>query len=199
MAQKLAVEPLRCLGQIQLDHLARAGTHQKEGADFRTAGQQLLHEPIELLIGIGQTRQIPLAQDRCPEAGFRKDHDARRALHQVGTGAGSHHQEEGVGHAPMQPNNRGEAAEHLPLATFLQDLQRGGNLWPSVEHPIKHWISHGFSQRRCAHRVEATHVPTTVTGKETQKGQIAYKCSGLGSRRVCISSPTAGNCAALFD
>ena len=164
LAQKLAVEPLRCLGQIQLDHLTRAGTHQKEGADFRPAGEQLLHEPIELLIGIGQTRQIPLAQDRCTEAGFRKDHHARSALHQVGAGAGSHHQKERIGHAPMQPNNRGEAAEHLPLTTFLQNLQRRGHLRPSVDHPIKHWISHGFSQRRCAHRVELTQVPTTVTG-----------------------------------
>ena len=163
MAQKLAAEPLRCLGQIQLDHLTGAGTHQKQGTDFRPAGEQLGHKAIELLIGIGQTRQIPLTQDRGAKAGFRKDHHARSALHQVGTGAGSHHQKECIGHTPMQPNNRGEAAKHLPLAAFLQNLQRLNHLRPSVDHPIKHWISHGFSQRRCAHRVESTQVPTTLT------------------------------------
>ena len=116
-------EPLGRLGQIELDHLAGAGTHQKQSADLGAPLQQIGHQAIEFLIGISQTGQVPLPQDRRAEAGFGKDHHAGGALDQVGAGAGAHHQEEGIRHAAMQPHDRGEAAEHLSLAVFSPDLR----------------------------------------------------------------------------
>ena len=115
----LAVEPFRRLGQIELDHLTGAGAHQKQGANFRAPLEQIAYQTIQFFVGIGQAGQVPFPQDRCAEAGFGENHHSRGRLHQVGTGAGSHHQEEGIGHAPMQPNDRGETAEHLPLAVLL--------------------------------------------------------------------------------
>jgi hypothetical protein len=82
--------------------------------------QKLGHQAIELLVGIGQARQIALAEDRSAEARLGEDHHPGGALDQVGAGARAHHQEEGIRHAPVQPHDRGEAAEHLPLAVFTQ-------------------------------------------------------------------------------
>jgi len=108
------------LGQIELDHFTRAAAHQKQGADLGTPLQQLGHQPVELLIGIGQAGQIALPQDRRAESGFSEDHHPGSALDQVGAGARSHHQEEGIRHAPVQPHDRGQTAEHFALAAFAQ-------------------------------------------------------------------------------
>ena len=121
-AGQLGVEPLGGLGQIQLDHLAGATTHQEQGADLGAPLQQILHQPVELIIGIGQAGQIPLPQNRSTETGFGKDHHAGGALNQVGASAGAHHQEKGIRHAPVQPHNRGEPAEHLPLTALLEQF-----------------------------------------------------------------------------
>ena len=121
-AGQLGVEALGGLGQIELDHLAGATAHQKQGADLRAPHQQIAHQPVELLIGISQAGQVALPEDRGAEAGLGKDHHAGGALDQVGTGAGAHHQEKGIGHAPVQPHDGGEAAEHLPLAALPQQL-----------------------------------------------------------------------------
>ena len=83
----LAVEPFSRLGQIELDHLTRATAHQEQGADLRAPLQQLRHQAIELLVGIGKARQIALAEDRGAEARLREDHHAGGALDQVGAGA----------------------------------------------------------------------------------------------------------------
>jgi hypothetical protein len=102
---KVVSMPLGRLGQIQLDHLAGAAAYQKQGADLGAALQQLGHQPVELLVGIGQAGQIPLPQDRGAEAGLGEDHHAGGALDQVGAGARAHHQEEGIRHAPVQPHD----------------------------------------------------------------------------------------------
>ena len=65
-------------------------------------------------MGIGEPRQIPLAQNRCAEARFGENHHASRALDQVRTRARAHHQKERIGHAAVQPHDGGETAEHLP-------------------------------------------------------------------------------------
>ena len=118
----LVIEPFRRLGQVELDHLTGAGADQKQGANFRASLEQIPHQAIEFLVGIGQAGQVPFPQDRRAEAGFGKNHHPRSRLDQVGASARAHHQEEGIGHAPMQPNNRGKAAEHLPLAVLLDQL-----------------------------------------------------------------------------
>ena len=119
-AGMLLVEALGRFRQIELDHLARAAAHQEQGADLRAALQQLRHQSIELLIGIGQAGQIPFAEDRGAEARLGKDHHAGGALDQVRTGARTHHQKKGIRHAPVQPHDRGEPAEHLPLAALFE-------------------------------------------------------------------------------
>ena len=83
----LLIQPLGGFGEIQLDHLARAAPHQEQGADLGATLQQLRHEAIQLLVGIGQTSEIPLAKDRCAKAGLRKNHHPGGALDQVGAGA----------------------------------------------------------------------------------------------------------------
>ena len=114
------------VGQIQLDYLGGAGTHQKEGANLRPPLQELLHHPIQFVVGVRQARQVPFPQDGGAKTGLCEDHHPRCGLDQVGTGAGAHHQEEGIRHAAMEPDNAGEATEHLPLAPFPQQRQRLG-------------------------------------------------------------------------
>ena len=116
----LLIQPLGGLCQVELDHLTGATPHQEQGADLRSALQELRDESIQLLIGIGQTRQVPLAKDGGAEAGFGKNHHPSCALDQMGAGAGAHHQEKGIRHAPMQPDDRGQTAKDLPLAAFLE-------------------------------------------------------------------------------
>jgi hypothetical protein len=120
-------EPLGGLGQIELDHLTGAGAHQKQGADLGAPLQQITHKTVEFLIGIGQAGQVALAQNRGAETGFGENHHAGGALDQMGAGAGAHHQEEGIRHAPVQPHDRGEPAEHLALAVLPPDLHQAGH------------------------------------------------------------------------
>ena len=123
-ARQLGTKPFGGPLQIELDHLAGAGAHQKKGADLGAALQQLPHQPVQFFVGIGQAGQILFPQDRRAEAGFGKDHHPRRALDQVGTGAGAHHQEKGVRHAAMQPDDRGKPAKNLTLAALLEHLRQ---------------------------------------------------------------------------
>ena len=144
----LTAQPFRRLSQVELDHLTGAGAHQKQGANFRAPLEQIPHQAIQFFVGIGQAGQVPFPQDRRAEAGFGENHHPRGRLDQVGAGAGAHHQEEGIGHAPMQPNNRGEAAEHLPLAVLLDQvrpLKGAGGSWIGAgsSDPIARENRHG--------------------------------------------------------
>ena len=81
------VEPFGGPGQIQLDHFAGAGPHQKQRADFGAALQQFPADPVEFVVGIGEASQIPLAENGCAETGFGKNHHPCGALDQMGAGA----------------------------------------------------------------------------------------------------------------
>ena len=102
---ELLAQPLGRPGEIKLDHLTGAGAHQKQGADLGAPLQQVAHQPVELVVGVGEAGQIALAQDRRAEARFGEDHHPGGALDQVGAGAGAHHQEEGIRHTPVQPDD----------------------------------------------------------------------------------------------
>ena len=116
-----AVEPLRSLPQIQLDHLRRAGADQEQLPDVGPALQQAVDHPVQFLVGVGKASQVALLDDRGAEARLREDHHPRRRLHQMGTGARADDQEEGVLDLAVQPDDAGQAAEHLALAPLAQD------------------------------------------------------------------------------
>ena len=122
--QVALTQALGSIGQVQLDHLGGTGAHQEEGANLRPPLQELFHHPIQLIVGVRQACQVPFPQDGGAKAGLREDHDPRRRLDQVGAGAGAHHQEEGIRHAAMEPDNAGKTTKHLPLAPFPQQRQR---------------------------------------------------------------------------
>ncbi|MDZ7631658.1 MAG: hypothetical protein U5K74_10005 [Gemmatimonadaceae bacterium] len=69
-------------------------------------------------MAVGQAREIAVAEDRRREARLGEDHHAGGRLDQMRAGARAHHQEEGVLHLAVQPDDAGEAAEDLALAAL---------------------------------------------------------------------------------
>ena len=107
--------------QVELDDLGRAGAHEEELPDVRPARQQPRDFAVELLVRVGEAGEVLLLEDRGPESGFGEDHHARGRLEQVRAGARAHHEEEGVLHLAVQPDDAGQAAEDLALAALLED------------------------------------------------------------------------------
>ena len=105
-------------GQIELDDLGGARAHQKQSADVGAAGQQFVDDFVQLLVGIGQTRQIALVNDGGAKTRLGKNHHARRRLNQVGASARADHQKESVLDFAVQPNDAGQAAKHLALTAL---------------------------------------------------------------------------------
>ncbi len=121
--------PRQTLGgarEIELDHLGRAGADEKQHLDVGTPLQQARDHPIEFVIGVRQAGEIALVDDRGGEARLGEDHDAGGGLDQVRAGARADHQEECVLDLAMQPDDAGQAAEHLALAAFAQNRQSIG-------------------------------------------------------------------------
>ena len=116
------LQPSRRIGEVELDHLGRAGTHEEKPSNIGAARQQFGNHPIEFFVAIRHAGQIPLTKNRGRETRLCKNHDARRGLQQVGAGAGPHDEEERVLNPAMQPNDRGQAAEDRPLTPFGGDL-----------------------------------------------------------------------------
>ncbi len=114
-------EPLGGAMQVELDHLGGAGADEEELADVGPAGQKPRHLAVELGIGVGKAGEILLFEDGGAEARLGEDHHPRGGLQQMGAGARAHHEEEGVLHLAVQPDDAGQPAEHLTLAAFLQD------------------------------------------------------------------------------
>ena len=85
-ALQFVVKPLCRPGQVQLDHLTGAGSHQKQGADLWSPLQQFPGHTVQFLMGVRQARQIPLAENGGAKTGFGKDHHAGGALDQVCAG-----------------------------------------------------------------------------------------------------------------
>jgi hypothetical protein len=79
-----------------------------------------VHDAVELGIGVGQAGEVAVVDDGGGETRLGKDHHAGGRLDQVRAGARAHHQEEGVLDLAVQPDDAGQAAEHLALAAFAQ-------------------------------------------------------------------------------
>ncbi len=118
---KLLREAARGAGQIELDHLRRAGAHQEQQLDIRAALQKPHHHAVEFLIRIRQPCEIAIVDDRGRKARFGEDHHAGGGLHEMRAGARADDQEEGILDLPVQPHDSGEATEHLALAALAQD------------------------------------------------------------------------------
>ena len=80
---------------------------------------------VELLVGVGEAGEVALVDDRGGEARLGEDHHAGGRLDQVGAGARADDEEEGVLDLAVQPDDAGQAAEHLALAALAQDRALG--------------------------------------------------------------------------
>ena len=115
-------QPLRGAAEVELDHFRRAGANEHQKPDVGPPVEQALHHAIELFMHVGHAGKVALFHDGGREAWLGEDHHACSRLHQMGAGARSDDEEEGVLHLAVQPDDRGEAAEDFMLAAFTQRL-----------------------------------------------------------------------------
>ena len=85
-------------------------------------------DAVELVVGVGQAGEVALLDDGGGEARLGEDHHAGGRLDQVGAGARADDEEEGVLDLAVQPDDAGQAAEHLALAALAQDRRVGAAL-----------------------------------------------------------------------
>ena len=82
------------------------------------APDQLRHDAVEFVVGVGQAGEVALVDDGGREARLGEDHHAGGGLDQMRAGARADHQEERVLDLAVQPDDAGQAAEHLALAAL---------------------------------------------------------------------------------
>ena len=80
---------------------------------------------VELVLRIGEAGEVLFLENRGAEAGFGEDHHSGGRLQQMRAGAAADDEEEGVLHLAVQPDDPGQAAEHLALAALFQDRSVG--------------------------------------------------------------------------
>ena len=127
-------QPHRGARQIELDDFGRTGADQKQQLDVRPALEQLRHDPVEFVVGIGEPGEIPLVDDRGREARLGEDHHAGRGLDEMRAGARTDDEEERVLDLAVQPDDAGQPAEHLALAALAEDRSSCATSAP-VAHP----------------------------------------------------------------
>ncbi len=71
-------------------------------------------------MAIGHAGQVALLDDRGAEARLGEHHHPRRRLQQMRAGARADDEEKRILQLAVKPDDPGEAAEHLALATFAQ-------------------------------------------------------------------------------
>ena len=81
-------------------------------------------DAVEFLVGVGEAGEVALVDDRGGEARLGEDHHAGGRLDQVRAGARADDEEEGVLDLAVQPDDAGQAAEHLALAALAQHRRR---------------------------------------------------------------------------
>ena len=121
MGENSRLRRSRGAAQVELDHLGRAGAHEEQELDVGAALEQPGDHPVELVIGVRHAGEVALLEDRRGEARLGEDHDAGGDLDQVRAGARADHQEEGVLDLAVQPDDPGEAAKDLALASLEAD------------------------------------------------------------------------------
>ena len=129
--------------QVKLDHLGRAGAHKEQHLDVRPPLQQAVHHLVELAIELGAAREITLIDDGGGESRLGEDHHTRRGLDQMRAGARAHDEEEGILDLPVQPDDSGQATEHLALSALAQNRRIGAAiaLRGGAEGNVHDWAS----------------------------------------------------------
>ena len=89
-------------------------------------------DAVELVVGVGEAGEIALLHDGGGEARLGEDHHAGGRLDEMRAGARADHQEERVLDLAVQPDDAGQAAEHLALAALAQHGSIGAT--PSGQH-----------------------------------------------------------------
>ena len=115
-------QPQRGAGQVELDDLGRTGADEKQQTNVGPPRNQLRHDAVEFVVGIGQSGEILLFHDRGGKSRLGEDHHAGGGLDEMRAGARPHHQEESVLDLPVQPDNARQSAKHFALAAFAVDL-----------------------------------------------------------------------------
>ncbi len=118
------VEPLGGAREVELDHLGGAGADEEEHPDVGPARQKPVDHAVELLMRVGEAGEVALLDDGGGEARLGEDHHAGGRLDKMGAGARADHEEEGVLDLAMQPDDRGQPAEHGALAALSADRRR---------------------------------------------------------------------------
>ena len=77
-------------------------------------------DAVEFVVGVGEAGEVALVDDRGGEARLGEDHHAGGRLDQVRAGARADDEEERVLDLAVQPDDAGQAAEHLALAALAQ-------------------------------------------------------------------------------
>jgi hypothetical protein len=107
--------------EVELDDLRGAGADEEQEPDVGPPLEQPGHDPVQLLVGVGEPGQIALLDDRRGEARLGEDHHAGGRLDEVRAGARAHDQEKGILDLAVQPDDAGQSAEHLALPALAQD------------------------------------------------------------------------------
>ena len=121
------LQPLGGLGEIKLDDFGRARADQYDHPEIGTAGNNASHDAVQLVMHVGQAREVTILDDGGGEAGLRKDHHAGGRLHEMSAGPRADDEKERVLQAPVQPDDRGQAAENFALAALARSWRRGSN------------------------------------------------------------------------
>jgi hypothetical protein len=113
--------------QVQLDDFRGARADEEQQLDVRAAGEKAVHHRIKFGVDVGEPGQIAFVDDGGGKAWLGEDHDARRRLDEMGAGARTDDEEEGILDLAVQPDDAGEAAEHFALAALLQNRLAGAS------------------------------------------------------------------------
>ena len=108
-------------GQVQLDDLGGARADEEQLANVGATGQKAFNLAIQFGMGVVQSGQIRFFENRRTESRFCENHHTRRALQQMGAGAGSDDEKEGVLNLAVQPDDSGQTTEYFALAALLEN------------------------------------------------------------------------------
>ena len=110
--------------QVDLYHLGRTRADEEQELDVGAAFEKPRDDSVELVVDVGDAGQIPLVENCGGETRLGENHHAGRGLNEMGASARAHNQKERILDLAMEPDDSGEAAEHLTLPTFLQHRRR---------------------------------------------------------------------------
>ena len=80
-----------------------------------------MHFAIQLIVDVGESREVTLADDCGRETRLREYHDAGRRLYEMSAGARADDEKESVLDLAMQPHDAGQAAKYLALTALTDD------------------------------------------------------------------------------